>query len=55
MSITKKKKLNGWKVRNPEKVVLDKYYHPKVFKSKKIGLRAKEADQELKDYLEGKI
>jgi len=41
------------KTRNPEKVVMDMYYHPKVYRSRKRSLGAKEAEQEIKDYMRG--
>jgi len=41
------------KTRNPEKVVMDGYYAPKVFKSRVTQLRAKEALQQIHDYKKG--
>ena len=43
------------KTRNPEKVVMDKYYPPKVYRSRKRALGAKEAQQEIKDYMRGLV
>jgi len=41
------------KKRNPEKVVMDRHYPPKVYRSRKRSLGAKEAEQEIKDYMRG--
>ena len=50
-----KRKIKVFKKRNPEKVVMDRYYHPKVFRSKRISLRAKDADQQIKDFYMGGV
>tara|TARA_R110000824_G_scaffold4045_1_gene19234 strand:- start:2134 stop:2310 length:177 start_codon:yes stop_codon:yes gene_type:complete len=41
------------KRRNPEKVLMDKFYTPKKFKSRKHDLNARDADQAIKDYMRG--
>lgn len=43
------------KKRNPEKVVMDRYYHPKVFRRSKRTLEAQEIDREITDYLKGEV
>lgn len=50
---TKNKRRSPRKRRNPEKVVMDKYYHPKTFRSRKRTLSATDADKELKEYMRG--
>ena len=51
MSKTKQKKVV--KKRNPEKVVMDKFYRPSVFRSYKREFLAKEAQKEIDNYKEG--
>ncbi len=34
---------------------MDRYHRPKVFRSKKVCLRAKDADQQVKDFYEGEV
>ena len=53
MSTKNKRRSSPKKRRNPEKVVMDKYYHPKTFRSRKRTLSAKDADREIKDFMEG--
>ena len=52
--VKSKKKVNEFKARNPEKIIMDRYYRPKTFKSKKISLKVDDIDQELKDFFNGK-
>tara|TARA_B100001142_G_C14083330_1_gene558257 strand:- start:37 stop:204 length:168 start_codon:yes stop_codon:yes gene_type:complete len=49
------KKYKPKKLRNPEKFLMDRYYHPKVFRSKRVGLKARDADQQVKDFYEGEV
>ena len=51
MSTKNKRRSSPKKRRNPEKVVMDKYYHPKTFRSRKRTLSATDADKEIKEYL----
>ena len=41
------------KRRNPEKVVMDRFYKPAAFKSRKRDLDAKDAQKQIKDYMRG--
>ena len=52
MSTKNKRRSSPKKRRNPEKVVMDKYYHPKTFRSRKRTLSATDADKEIKEYLD---
>ena len=52
MSTKNKRRSAPKKRRNPEKGVLDKYYHPKTFRSRKRTLSATDADKEIKEYLD---
>ena len=52
MSTKNKRRSTPKKRRNPEKVVMDKYYHPKAFRSPKRTLSANDADKEIKEYLD---
>ena len=38
------------KTRNAEKVLMDRYYHPKIFRSKRNALRVQDAQQQITDY-----
>ncbi len=49
------KKYEIKKRRNLEKFFMDRYHRPKVFRSKKVCLRAKDADQQVKDFYEGEV
>jgi hypothetical protein len=40
------------KKRNPEKVVMDRYYHPKTFRSRKQELQELDADYEIQEYFD---
>ena len=40
------------KKRNPEKVVMDRYYHPRTFKSRRQELQELDADYEIQEYLD---
>tara|TARA_R110000744_G_scaffold374678_1_gene487615 strand:- start:579 stop:737 length:159 start_codon:yes stop_codon:yes gene_type:complete len=51
MSKTKRKIIV--KKRNPEKVVMDKFYRPSIFRSHKREFLAKEAQKEIDNYKEG--
>jgi hypothetical protein len=43
----------GFKKRNPEKVVMDKFYHSKIFRNNKNMLNVIDADDEIESYLRG--
>jgi len=53
MSTKNKRRSSPKNRRNPEKVVMDKYYHPKAFRSRKRTLSATDADKEIKEYMRG--
>jgi len=38
------------KKRNTEKVIMDRYYHPKTFRSQKRNLEAYDAENEIQEF-----
>jgi hypothetical protein len=52
MSKHKHKSKSKRKTRNPEKVVMDRHYHPKVFRRQKRKLEDDVVLNEIKEYYE---
>jgi|15BtaG_2_1085339.scaffolds.fasta_scaffold00428_8 hypothetical protein len=48
-----KKQRKVLKKRNYQKVIMDRYYRPKVFRHRKRSLGAKDADQQIRDFYRG--
>lgn len=42
-----------FKLRNPEAVIVTRYYRPKIYKAKKHDLRAADQKQQVNDYMRG--